>query len=69
MAAEVTAGKDSFMFASIKPLSDRRVLQILSSSIYDVFPDGQRFFMAVIKPDGNHAPLTLVTNWRADLKK
>src|SRR5215469_2000602 len=69
MAAEVTAGKDSFTFASIKPLSDRRVFQGATSSTWDVFPDGQRFVMAAIKPEGIHAPLTLVTNWRAELKK
>ena len=69
MAAEVTAGKDSFTFASVKPLSDRRVFQNNYSSTYDVFPDGQRFVMTAIKPEGIHAPLTLVTNWRAELKK
>ena len=69
MAAEVTAGKDSFTFASVKPLSDRRVFQNNYSSTYDVFPDGHRFVMTAIKPEGIHAPLTLVTNWRAELKK
>jgi len=69
MAAEVTAGKDSFAVGSIKPLSERRVFQTFYSATYDVFPDGQRFIMAAIKPEAIHAPLTLVTNWTAELTK
>jgi len=69
MAAEVAAGKDSFMVGSIKPLSERRVFQTFYSATYDVFPDGQRFIMAAVKPEAIHAPLTLVTNWTAELKK
>ena len=69
MAAEVTAGKDSFAVGSIKPLSERRVFQTFYSATYDVFPDGQRFIMAAVKPEALHAPLTLVTNWTAELKK
>ena len=69
MAAEVTAGKDSFAVGSIKQLSERRVFQTFFSATYDVFPDGQRFIMAAIKPEAIHAPLTLVTNWTAELKK
>ena len=69
MSAVVTAGKDSFAVGSITPLSDRRVFQTFYSSTYDVFPDGQRFIMAAIRPEAIHAPLTLVTNWTAELKK
>jgi hypothetical protein len=69
MAADVTAGKDSFMVGLIKPLSERRVFQTFYSATYDVFPDGQRFIMAAVKPEAIHAPLTLVTNWTAELKK
>ena len=69
MAAEVTAEKDSFAVGSIKQLSERRVFQTFYSATYDVFPDGQRFIMAAVKPEAIHAPLTLVTNWTAELKK
>ena len=69
MAAEVMAGKDSFAVGSIKQLSERRVFQSFVSAAYDVFPDGQRFIMAAVKPGVIHAPLTLVTNWTAELKK
>jgi len=66
MAAEVTAGKDSFAVGSVKALSQRRVFQTFSSATYDVVPDGQRFIMSAIKPEAIHAPLTLVTNWTAE---
>jgi len=69
MAAEVTAEKDSFMVGSVKPLSERRVFQTFYAATYDVFPDGQRFIMDAVKPEAIHAPLTLVTNWTAELKK
>jgi len=69
MAAEVTAGKDSFAVGSVKALSERRIFQTPYSATYDVFPDGQRFIMAAVKPETIHAPLTLVTNWTAELKK
>jgi eukaryotic-like serine/threonine-protein kinase len=69
MAAEVTAGKDSFAVGSVKALSERRIFQTFYSATYDVFPDGQRFIMAAVKPEAIHAPLTLVTNWTAELKK
>jgi Tol biopolymer transport system component len=35
---------------------------------YDVSPDGQKFLMNLSKAD-NTRPLTLVTNWTADLKR
>jgi len=69
IAAEVMAGKDSFAVGSIKPLSERRVLQTFFAANYDVFPDGQRFVMTAVKPEAIHAPLTLVTNWTAELKR
>jgi Tol biopolymer transport system component len=69
MAAEVTAGKDSFAVGSVKPLSQRRIFQNLFVAAYDVFPDGQRFIMSAVKPEALHAPLTLVTNWTAELRK
>jgi len=69
MAAEVMAGKDSFAVGSVNTLSERRVFQTFYSATYDVFPDGQRFIMAAVKPEAFHAPLTLVTNWTAELKK
>jgi eukaryotic-like serine/threonine-protein kinase len=70
MAAEVTGRGESFDVRSVTPLSERRVFQNFFSATYDVFPDGQRFIMAAVKPEALHAPLTLVTNWTGgELKK
>lgn len=69
MAAEVTAGKDSFIVGAIKPLSERRVFQGVLYAPYDVFPDGQRVIMSAVKPEAIHEPLTLITNWTATLAK
>ena len=40
----------------------------LPASAYDVSPDGQKFLLNVVG-DQNSKPITLVTNWTADLKK
>jgi eukaryotic-like serine/threonine-protein kinase len=69
MAAEVTAGTDSFAVGAIKQLSGRRVFQNTFSAAYDVFPDGQRFILASVKAGSLHSPLTLVENWPSELKK
>jgi len=69
MAAEITAGKESFAVGTIRPLSDRRVFQSLNSATYDAFPDGQRFILASVRAGGLHSPLTLVENWPSELKK
>ncbi len=69
VAAEVTTGPESFAVHSTTPLTERRVLQNFVAATYDVFPDGQRFIMAAVKPASLHAPLTLVTNWTGQLRK
>jgi hypothetical protein len=69
MAAEISRAKDSFAVGTIKPLSDRRVFQSITSATYDVFPDGQRFILASVKLGSLHSPLTLVENWPSELKK
>jgi len=46
-----------------------RVFQNLNSASYDVFPDGQRFILALVKAGSLHTPLTLVENWPSELKK
>lgn len=40
-----------------------------SSGPYTVSPDGQKFVMNILMNQGGQEPLTLVTNWTADLKK
>jgi eukaryotic-like serine/threonine-protein kinase len=69
MAAEVTMTGGSFSAGAVKQLSDNHVLQGALVTLYDVFPDGQRFIMSAMKPEAAHAPLTLVTNWPAALLK
>jgi hypothetical protein len=36
---------------------------------YDVFPDGKRFLTNAINTEETPAPLSLVLNWTAELKK
>jgi len=36
---------------------------------YDVFPDGKRFLTNTINTEETPAPLSLVLNWTAELKK
>jgi len=45
-----------------------RPLFRLPGSAYDVYPDGQKFLVNVLG-DQNAKPITLVTNWTAELKK
>ena len=36
---------------------------------FDVFPDGQHFIIGSVREGKLHSPLTLITNWTAELKK
>ena len=36
---------------------------------YDVFPDGRHFIITSVRKGALHAPMTLITNWTAELKK
>jgi Tol biopolymer transport system component len=70
MAAEVTPGRDSFAVGSATQVTERQIFQgNVYGRSYDVFPDGQRLIMLAVKPLPVHAPLTLITNWTAELKK
>jgi hypothetical protein len=69
MVAEVTPGRDSLAVGSATQVTERRILQSSFGAPYDVFPDGQRLIMPAVKSQTMHAPLTLITNWTAELKK
>src|SRR5262249_46802221 len=69
MVAEVRPGRDSFGVGSVEQVPERRMSQSIYTAPYDVFLDGQRIIMAAVKPQAIHAPLTLITNWTAELKK
>jgi hypothetical protein len=38
-------------------------------SPWDVSADGKRFLIETIPDDAGEAPITIVTNWQAELKK
>jgi Tol biopolymer transport system component len=69
MVAEVTPGRDSFAVGSATQVTERQIFQTSVAVPYDVFPDGQRLIMPAVKSQSMHAPLTLITNWTAELKK
>ncbi|HTT23313.1 MAG TPA: hypothetical protein VMG82_30580 [Candidatus Sulfotelmatobacter sp.] len=64
VAVELKASNGSVEVVRRRPLFQ---IQRLGNG-YDVFPDGKRFLITVSKTD-TPAPLSLVLNWTADLKK
>jgi Tol biopolymer transport system component len=50
-------------------VSNVRSLFELPSFVYDVSADGKRFLVAAPYETQNQAPLTLIVNWDAELKK
>jgi Tol biopolymer transport system component len=70
MAAEVSTVSGSFTVGAVRQTSERRMSYATAfQSMYDIFPDGQRFIISAVKPEALHSPLTLVTNWPAALPK
>jgi hypothetical protein len=72
MAAPVSATANSFSVGAVQEVPQLRVQQSgpsVNVSVYDVFPDGQRFIISALKAEALHNPLTLVTNWPAALPK
>ncbi len=67
MAAEVSARGDTFQVGRTQPLFDIRPQR--PGSFFDVTPDGQRFLVNTSTQPQNSAPMTLVVNWPAELKK
>jgi Tol biopolymer transport system component len=65
--AEVTEQSDTLEVGAITPLFGP--LQIGNGYQYDVSADGQRFLALVPPEQTSSAPLTLVQNWTAGLKK
>jgi hypothetical protein len=66
MAVQVEAMGDSFHAFKAQALF--RAITPSSLSPYDVTPDGKRFVINT-KSRNNNAPLTLVVNWPAALKR
>ena len=67
MAVEVKAG-ETFAAGEPKPLFSTSLKRTFPGT-YDVTPDGQRFLVNVISGDETSAPITLVQNWAAALKR
>ncbi len=66
MAVQVSADGSELQIGTIRPLFETRASFRLRSS-YDISPDGQRFL--INSNVGEAAPITLVVNWAAMLKK
>jgi eukaryotic-like serine/threonine-protein kinase len=70
MSVDVREGASKIEFGTPRPLFQAPIVIVVARQpnwTWDVSADGQRFLMILIKDDP--APLTLVTNWQADLKR
>jgi Tol biopolymer transport system component len=67
MTAVVNARGDTFQVGPTQPLFEIRPQR--PGNVFDVMPDGQRFLVNTAAQVQSAAPLTLVVNWPADLKK
>ena len=68
MVASVNGKGPSFEVGAVKPLFDTRVFTGLRYP-YDVTADGQRFLVNSLPGQVSSAPVTVVVNWTAGLKK
>lgn len=66
---EVKEDGSNFTAGTPKPLFEARFAFILPGALYDVTRDGQRFAMIVPVEESSPAPLTVVLNWTAGIKK
>jgi Tol biopolymer transport system component len=69
MAVEVDGSSDTFEAGVPGPLFEPRVGAISGDSPYDVAADGRRFLVKVPVEETAPAPVTVVLNWTADLKR
>jgi Tol biopolymer transport system component len=70
MAAAVRSQGSAFDVDVVRSLFDTRALQTINArSAYGVSPDGQRFLVNTRVEEAASAPITLVVNWPALLKK
>jgi Tol biopolymer transport system component len=71
LAAEVEGRGSTFEIATIRPLFQTQVRLRPTVQGYgcDVSPDGQRFLVNTLAEEAAPAPITLVVNWPALLKK
>ena len=69
MAAEVAVGAQDVRVGTVRPLFTLNGLGAVPGYLYDVTPDGQKFLAVQDFMHTSTAPLTLVINWDAELKK
>ena len=70
ISAMVNGSGSAFEVGAVRPLFDTHALTIGNTgSMYDVSPDGQRFLVNTLAEEAAPAPITLVVNWPALLKK
>jgi Tol biopolymer transport system component len=68
ISASVNSKGAGFEVGAVKPLFATRI-PTRTSYQYDVSPDGQRFLIATAPEQAGSAPITVVLNWTAGLKK
>ena len=68
MAASVNGKGSGFEVGGVKPLFATRIV-FAGGYQYDVSADGQRFLINTIPEQATSAPITVVLNWTAGLKK
>ena len=68
MAASVNGASSAFEVGTVRPLFETHAITN-QRSMYDVSPDGQRFLVNTLPEEAALAPITLVVNWPALLKK
>ena len=67
IAASVNAEASAIQIGEVRPLFDTRLGGARQS--YDTADNGQRFVINTLKDESASAPITLVVNWSALLKK
>jgi hypothetical protein len=69
MAVGVDGSSDTFKAGVPEPLFEPRVGAISGDSPYDVAADGRRFLINAVVEETVPAPVTVVMNWTADLRR
>ena len=67
MAAEVNGPGASLVIGAVRPLFEAHPYE--SGYVYDATADGQRFLVNSVVEQKASAPITMVLNWTADLKR
>jgi hypothetical protein len=67
MAADIEANGSTFDVGAVRPLFEVKAKGL--AYFYGVTADGQSFLIGIQVVSQSVPPLTLVTNWNAELKK